>query len=63
MTIAREVESVKLLVDEFSQFARFPTAQPVRCDLNDVIRTAVEVFEGACTMWTCGYGSQIIYRP
>jgi PAS domain S-box-containing protein len=45
-TIAREVESVKLLVDEFSQFARFPTAHPVRCDLNEVVRTAVEVFAG-----------------
>jgi PAS domain S-box-containing protein len=44
--IAREVESVKLLVDEFSQFARFPTAQPVRCDLNEVVRTALGVFTG-----------------
>ena len=26
------------LVDEFSQFARFPAAQPVRCDLNEVVR-------------------------
>ena len=29
-TIAKSVESVKTLVDEFSQFARFPSAQPVR---------------------------------
>jgi two-component system, NtrC family, nitrogen regulation sensor histidine kinase NtrY len=43
-TIAREVESVKTLVDEFSQFARFPTAQPVRCDLNDIVQNAMEVF-------------------
>ena len=33
-TISREVESVKTLVDEFSQFSRFPAAQPVPCDLN-----------------------------
>ncbi len=46
LTIAREVESVKLLVDEFSQFARFPTAQPVRCDLNEIVRNAVQVFSG-----------------
>jgi PAS domain S-box-containing protein len=33
-TITKSVESVKTLVDEFSQFARFPAAQPVRSDLN-----------------------------
>lgn len=46
LTIAREVASVKLLVDEFSQFARFPTAQPVRSDINEVVKTAVAVFAG-----------------
>jgi two-component system nitrogen regulation sensor histidine kinase NtrY len=46
VTIAREVESVKALADEFSQFARFPTAQPVRSDLNEIVRTAMEVFAG-----------------
>jgi PAS domain S-box-containing protein len=46
LTIAREVESVKLLVDEFSQFARFPAAQPVRCDLNEVVGVALAVFSG-----------------
>jgi PAS domain S-box-containing protein len=43
-TIATEVESVKNLVNEFSQFARFPAAQPVRCDLNEVVQSAVAVF-------------------
>jgi len=33
-------------VDEFSQFARFPSAQPVRCDLNDVVREALAIFRG-----------------
>jgi len=45
-TISRSVESVKTLVDEFSQFARFPAAQPVRSDLNDVTREALAIFHG-----------------
>lgn len=43
-TISNEVESVKNLVNEFSQFARFPAAQPVKCDLNEVVQSAVTVF-------------------
>ncbi len=45
-TISQSVESVKTLVDEFSQFARFPSAQPVRCDLNEVVSGALLVFQG-----------------
>jgi two-component system, NtrC family, nitrogen regulation sensor histidine kinase NtrY len=45
-TIAREVETVRTLVDEFSQFTRFPAAQPVRSDLNQIVENAVSVFEG-----------------
>jgi signal transduction histidine kinase len=45
-TISKSVESVKTLVDEFSQFARFPSAQPVRCDLNQVVEEALLVFQG-----------------
>jgi len=45
-TIAKSVESVKTLVDEFSQFARFPSAQPVRCDLNEVVQQALGIFHG-----------------
>jgi len=45
-TISRSVESVKTLVDEFSQFARFPAAQPVRSDLTEVVETALAVFQG-----------------
>src|SRR6185437_11238390 len=30
----------------FSQFARFPSAQPVRCDLNEVVQQALAVFQG-----------------
>ena len=45
-TISKSVESVKTLVDEFSVFARFPTAQPVRCDLNAIVTNALGVFQG-----------------
>ncbi len=45
-TIGREVESVKTLVDEFSQFARFPAAQPAPADLNSVVEDGLAVFEG-----------------
>ncbi|MDE3165068.1 MAG: GHKL domain-containing protein, partial [Acidobacteriota bacterium] len=45
-TIERSVESVKTLVDEFSQFARFPSAQPVRADLNEVVGEALRIFHG-----------------
>ena len=46
LTISGEVESVKNLADEFSQFARFPAAQPILSDLNEVVETAVAVFNG-----------------
>ena len=45
-SIAKSVESVKTLVDEFSTYARFPAAQPVRCDLNEVVAAALAVFQG-----------------
>jgi len=45
-TISNSVESVKTLVDEFSQFARFPSAQPVHTDLNDLVGEALAVFRG-----------------
>jgi two-component system, NtrC family, nitrogen regulation sensor histidine kinase NtrY len=45
-TIAREVESVKTLVDEFSQFSRFPAAQPAPSDLNEIVESALVVFAG-----------------
>src|SRR5215471_7375107 len=45
-TIGKSVESVKTLVDEFSTYARFPAAQPVRSDLNAVVTDALAVFHG-----------------
>ena len=45
-TISREVESVKSLADEFSRFSRFPAAQPVPSDFNEIIKHALAVFLG-----------------
>ncbi len=45
-TIAQSVESVKTLVDEFSQYARFPSALPVPSDLNEVVQEALAIFHG-----------------
>lgn len=44
--IAKEVESVRGLVDEFSQFARFPAAQKAPANLNQVVEDALAVFHG-----------------
>jgi two-component system nitrogen regulation sensor histidine kinase NtrY len=46
VTISREVETVRTLVDEFSQFTRFPAAHPVPFDLNEVVEKALTVFDG-----------------
>ncbi len=45
-TIQQEVETVKTLVNEFSRFSRFPTAQLVPCDLNEIVKGAVALFDG-----------------
>jgi signal transduction histidine kinase len=43
-TILEEVESLRRLVDEFSQFARLPAARPAPCDPRAVVRQAVGLF-------------------
>ena len=45
-TIQREVQSLKALVDSFSDLARFPAIRPENTDLNAVVRDAVGVFDG-----------------
>jgi PAS domain S-box-containing protein len=45
-TIQQEVLTVKSLVDEFSQFSRFPAVQPVIADLNEIVESAMVVFAG-----------------
>lgn len=44
--IAGEVQSLKSLVDAFSQFARFPAARPAPSDLNEVVESALGIFGG-----------------
>ncbi len=45
-TIQQEVQTVKSLVDEFSQFSRFPSAKPIPADLNEIVESAMAVFAG-----------------
>jgi len=44
--IEREVQTLESLVDEFSQFARFPAARLVLADLNSIVESALELFQG-----------------
>ena len=43
-TIIRQVDELKTLVNDFSNFARLPTAQLVAQDLNEVVREALLLF-------------------
>lgn len=45
-TIAGAVETVRQLVDEFSTLARFPIANPQPADINDIIESALSMFNG-----------------
>jgi len=45
-TIVEEVESLRKIVDEFSQFARMPKPQLVECDLNEVIKDTLTLYTG-----------------
>jgi len=44
--IEREVSTLAALVNEFSQFVRFPTAKLSPANANDIVHEAVEVFAG-----------------
>jgi two-component system nitrogen regulation sensor histidine kinase NtrY len=44
--IEREVSTLAGLVNEFSQFVRFPTARLATTDANTIVHEAVEVFSG-----------------
>jgi two-component system nitrogen regulation sensor histidine kinase NtrY len=46
-TIIKSVEELKTLVNEFSQFARMPAAQPAPCNLNALIAEAVTLYSEA----------------
>lgn len=44
--IEREVQTLESLVDEFSQFARFPAARLASADLNSIVESALGLFQG-----------------
>ena len=45
--IVEEVDFLKSLVDEFSRFARLPEMRPEPTDLDELVRSAVRLFDGA----------------
>jgi len=45
-TISASVDSVRTLVDEFSTLARFPASQPQPADLNGIVESALQMFDG-----------------
>ncbi|MGH9493358.1 MAG: sensor histidine kinase [Candidatus Sulfotelmatobacter sp.] len=45
-TIEGAVEAVRQLVDEFSTLARFPVSKPQPSDINEVIESALSMFNG-----------------
>ena len=45
-TIGSSVQTVRMLVDEFSTLARFPTARPVPSNINKIIEGALSMFDG-----------------
>jgi PAS domain S-box-containing protein len=58
--IEREVQTLESLVDEFSQFARFPAARLAPADLNPIVESALELFQGrldGILVWTDLAGS------
>jgi two-component system nitrogen regulation sensor histidine kinase NtrY len=48
-TIIGEVESLKSLVDEFSQFARMPAPRAVPADLHQLLNDALALYDGLFT--------------
>jgi two-component system, NtrC family, nitrogen regulation sensor histidine kinase NtrY len=44
--IEREVQTLESLVDEFSQFARFPAARLAPADMNSIVESALGLFHG-----------------
>jgi two-component system, NtrC family, nitrogen regulation sensor histidine kinase NtrY len=44
-TILREVNSLKLMVDEFSRFARLPNVRLANGNLNEIVRQTVDLYE------------------
>ena len=40
------MQTLESLVDEFSQFARFPAARLAPADVNSIVASALELFQG-----------------
>ncbi|MDI6839884.1 MAG: ATP-binding protein [bacterium] len=45
-TIKEELENLRHLATEFSEFARMPEPNFVRCDLNEIVKSVVELYSG-----------------
>jgi two-component system, NtrC family, nitrogen regulation sensor histidine kinase NtrY len=45
-TIGSSVQTVRMLVDEFSTLARFPTSRPIPSDINQIVESALLMFDG-----------------
>jgi two-component system, NtrC family, nitrogen regulation sensor histidine kinase NtrY len=45
-TIGSSVQTVRMLVDEFSTLARFPTSRPTPSDINHIVDSALLMFDG-----------------
>jgi len=45
-TIGSSVQTVRMLVDEFSTLARFPASRPVPADINRIVESALLLFDG-----------------
>lgn len=45
-TIGSSVQTVRMLVDEFSTLARFPASRPVAADINRIVESALLMFDG-----------------
>ncbi len=51
-TVLQEADRLKHIVSEFSDFARMPKPELGRVDLNDVVRSAVTLYQGAAPVET-----------
>ena len=45
-TIGSSVQTVRMLVDEFSTLARFPASRPMPSDINQIVNSALSMFDG-----------------
>src|SRR3990167_2544100 len=45
-TISKQVDELKMLVNEFSNFARMPSANPMSNDMNEIIREVASMYHG-----------------